>query len=95
MNEKDKSNFTNSIVGFISRYNLIIFIIIIVSGLSVAVITIKNIVQQAYDNKTYSNNSNEVKFDETTITNINRLYESKSNPNDSISNSGRMNIFSK
>lgn len=93
MKEINKSNPFSAIIGFIARYNLIIFIIVIVSGLSFAVIVIKDIVQQTYDDSSYSSTNNEIKFDEATIQKINQLHDSQSNLNSSTSRPERVNIF--
>lgn len=93
MNQNPNSSLVKPVVNFIARYNLIIFIIIIVSGLGFAVIITTNIVQQTYSDSNYSNN-NSVTFDEATINKVNQLYPSDNNPNSSQTTSGRTDIFS-
>lgn len=90
---KNQLNIFNPIINFFTRFNLIIFIIVIVCGLSAAVITIKDIVQYTYDEKNYSSDDDSITFDESTINRINQL-NSNNSTNSSQEMTGRTSIFS-
>ena len=78
MNDNTKPNPFAPIIYFFSRYNLLVFIVIIAAGLSVAILTLTSILQIPYINDSKSLD-NSIMFDETTISQIGQLNKSEQN----------------
>ena len=78
MNDSTKPNPFAPIIYFFSRYNLLVFIVIIATGLSVAILTLSSILQIPYTSDLKSSSSS-ITFDETTISQIRQLNESAQN----------------
>ncbi len=56
MEEKTDKNPLEPIIIFFSKYNLVIFLIVIVVGLSIAILTIASTIQLAYSDTVQSTN---------------------------------------
>lgn len=92
MKDKTKINPLKPIIYFFSRYNLIIFVIIITTGLSLAVLTLTAILQVPYDGSVSGSNKT-VTFDESTITRLKSLNASNKNAANTPELSGRASLF--
>lgn len=93
MKDKTSKNPFRPIVDVFSRYNLVIFIVVVVSGLITSIIILNNILQIPYNSKT-SETTDVMKFDEATITRVNTLNTSGENLAEQQIPSGRINLFS-
>jgi len=93
MKDKTKKNPFAPVIYFFSRYNLLIFVTIIVAGLSVSVLILASILQVPYDETSYGSSDSVVTFDESTINRINQLSTSEQNTTSSSGLSGRANLF--
>ena len=95
MNKEEKRNPIQSIGDFLFKYNLVIFIVIIVVGLSVAVLDLSYILQLPYNTTdSITESSSTINFDQTTISNIEKLKSSNENNSVPALPSGRNNPFS-
>ena len=72
MNDKTKPSPFEPLINFFSRYNLIVFIIIIAAGLSIAIFAMTSILQIPYSD-TASGSSKVITYDEATISQLDRL----------------------
>lgn len=92
-----KKNSTNNtspvILNFLRRYNLVIFIIIVASGLSVCIIILYNILTLPYTGSGTSDTT-QTSFDQSTINQLSKLDYSSVNQNYLNLPSGRSNPFS-
>jgi len=94
MNKKSTKNPFRPFINIISRYNLIIFITIIVASLIVAILTLNSILQLPYSDGYSPTQSNGITFDKTIIDQLNKLKTSDVNSADQTLPSGRINPFS-
>jgi hypothetical protein len=95
MNNKLNNNPLRPAINFLSRYNLIIFIVSVVVGLSLAILALNNILQTPFDSANLPSSGNgQVSFDETTITRINTLKTSADAPTKPTLPDGRIDPFS-
>lgn len=81
------------IINFFSRYNLVIFIIVIVVGLTVSILTLNDILTIPFKEKEGQSNQSQVVFDEAALSKINLLNPKESNNYNETSKKTR-NIFS-
>lgn len=88
---KKQSNF---LIKAIARYNLVIFIVVVASGLIAAVLTLNSIVRIPFSDTYNSQSNGTTAFDQNTIDRINKLQTSDSNAVDQPLPSGRINPFS-
>lgn len=93
MKDKTSKNPFKPIIDVFSRYNLVIFIVVVVSGLITSVIILNKILLLPY-NSSFSDTSDVMKFDEATITRVNTLKTSDENLTEQQILSGRINLFS-
>jgi hypothetical protein len=94
MNSKS-NNKTKPTVNIISKYNLAIFIVVVVSGLIGAILVLNYILRVPYDSSKYTPAITEAtSFDQTTITRINKLTTSDNNSTNQTLPNGRINPFS-
>lgn len=91
-NEESKNPF-KPIIDVVSRHNLVIFIIVVVSGLITSILILNNILRLPYTATSVDPNST-TKFDEATIVRVNSLKTSSDNSIDQSIPSGRVNLFS-
>lgn len=101
MKKNIKTKPTKVILGLLKQYNFVLFIIIVVSGLIYAVLSLTNILIQPTDNSLtpttsvlVDNSNNNTVFDQKTIDNINKLKASADNTADQTLPEGRNNPFS-
>jgi energy-converting hydrogenase Eha subunit H len=92
MKDKTKQNPFDPIIYFFSRYNLLVFIVIIAAGLSIAILTVASILQIPYTSTESKNNT--ITFDETTISQINQLNTSANNTASQTNLHNRSGLFS-
>jgi len=92
--QEDKANPMKPVSDFLSRYNLVIFIIIIVGGLIAAILDLSYILRSPYST-TDSNNTtnNNITLDNATINKLNKMKVSSENTTQTLP-SGRTNPFS-
>jgi len=93
MKNKASNNPFKPIVDVFSRFNLVIFIVVIVSGLIASVLILNNILDLPYAT-TSIDSGDTMKFDEATIVRVNTLKISSDNLANQPSSSGRLNLFS-
>lgn len=97
MNIKSFTNPLKPIINTITRFNLVIFILIVVGGLIISILILNDILRLPYDTSNYkSSNSGTVKitFDETTILRLEKLKKSSDNSTNQPLPPGRINPFS-
>jgi len=95
MQDDNKKNPMKPIAAFLSRYNLIIFIIIIVGGLIAAILDLSYILRSPYgDADDNASTSNGITLDTTTVNKLNNMKTSSENMTQTLP-SGRINPFSK
>jgi len=92
MKDKTKINPLAPINYFFSRYNLLIFVVVIVVGLSLAILTLTSILQIPY-NGSVGSTTDTVTFDELTISQVNQLNASNQNTIKPTGLYGRTNLF--
>lgn len=94
-NDLKLSNIFRPIGTAFKKYNLTIFIVVLVGGLGTAVLLLNNALQKASqtDGSTSTNAAN-ASFDQATITRVNQLHTSDVAPTDYTPPSGRINPFS-
>lgn len=97
---KTSSESTRAILDFFSHYNMIVFVTLVVCGLTAVVLVLSNIVTTPYTNPTSLDNGNSnpttttvTDFDEATVTALNALKTSGQNTVSELP-SGRINPFS-
>lgn len=94
MKNKDISTLVGPIVDAFQRYSLTIFIVVLTSGLGVAVLMLSATVQQASDSTGYTSNTTSSSFDQTTIDRVKQLHTSTEFTSNVALPSGRINPFS-
>lgn len=92
MKDKTKNNPLAPINYFFSRYNLMIFVIVIAVGLSMAILTLTSILQIPY-NGSVSGTTESITFDEATIGQVNQLNVSSQNSVSPMGLYGKSNLF--
>ena len=93
MEDEESKNPFRPIIDIFSRYNLVIFIIVVVSGLITSVLILNNILRLPYVTTSVDSNGT-TKFDEATIVRVNSLKTSSDNSVDQSTPSGSVNLFS-
>lgn len=93
MKNTDAGTLFVSIVKGFRRYNLTIFIVVLASGLSTAVLMLNASLQKSSDTTGYSSTLDITSFDQTTIDRIKQLHTSDETINGSSLPSGRINPF--
>jgi hypothetical protein len=94
MNNKDVSSLIKPIVAVFQRYSLTIFIVVLTTGLAIAVLMLNTIVQQASDTSNYKGGTTSTTFDQVTIERVKQLHSSSDFSNQVTLPSGRINPFS-
>ncbi len=93
MKNKDASSLFQPIVSGFKRYNLTIFIVVLVSGLTTAVLLLNNILITSSDVSGLNANTSNTSFDQTTIDRVQQLHTSSDNFTLYIPPAGRNNPF--
>jgi len=75
------------------KYNLTIFIVVLVGGLSTAVILLSDILQISRDASSTQQSSDNITFDQQTIDRVNQLTTSDESSGDYVKPQGRINPF--
>lgn len=86
------SLFTPIIKAF-GRYHFTIFIVVLASGLAVAVLTLNSILEQPADANGYKSSLDITSFDQATIDRVTKLRSSSDAPPEFVFPSGRTNPF--
>ncbi len=76
MKNKDISSLINPIAKGFRKYNLTIFIVVLTTGLAVAVLLLNATLQQSTDTTGYTSSISSTKFDQATIDRIKQLHTS-------------------
>lgn len=92
MNDKTNKNPFAPIANFFTRFNVVIFIVVVASGLMAAILIINNILQLPYKTTGNAINNTEATFDKSIIVQLNKLKASDQNTNQ-ILPTGRINPF--
>jgi hypothetical protein len=96
MKNKALTNPLKPIMNIFARYNLVMFIIIVVAGLIIAILSLNHILKVPYDSANYTSpvtNTTTASFDTTTIARLNKLMASDNNSSSQTLPSGRINPF--
>ena len=91
-NKSVGSAFRSIVTGF-QKYNLTIFIVVLTSGLAIAVLLLNSTLQEASDTSGYTSNIDQTSFDQTTIDRVKELHTSSEVTNDEPLPEGRVNPF--
>lgn len=94
MKNKTIINPLSSITGIVTRFNLVLFVIIVTSGLIFSVLVLKGILDQPYDDDTQTSTSEVITADQVTIDNLNNIKTATDNLDVKTLPSGRINPFS-
>lgn len=92
MNDKTSKNPFAPIVNFFTRFNVVIFIVVVASGLIAAILIINGILQLPYETTGNIINNSQTTFDESTIVQLDKLKTSDQNVNPTLP-TGRINPF--
>lgn len=93
MNNNESRNPFKPIINLFSRFNLVIFIVVVVGGLITSVLILTKILNVPYAS-TSTSNTNTTTFDESTIVRLETLKTSSDNVVDQQLPDGRINLFS-
>jgi len=93
MKKNSTLNPLSYIADLLGRFNLVIFIVIVASGLIASIIILNNILTQPYTSKVVANPS-ETSFDQTVGNRLLKLETGTNNVNYKNLPSGRINPFS-
>jgi hypothetical protein len=94
MKDKISKNPFKPITDFFGRFNVVIFIVVVVVGLSGAILILSQILNIPYSDEILNSGKASTTFDESTIQRVNALQTSDSNtviPTDTVT---RINPFS-
>lgn len=94
MKNKTVINPLSSITGILARFSLVLFVIIVTSGLIFSVLVLKGILDQPYDGSAQESTSEAITADQTTIDSLNNTKSVTDNLDVKILPSGRINPFS-
>jgi hypothetical protein len=94
MNNKDMSTLIGPIVRGFKKYNLTIFIVILVGGLASAVLILNSALQQSSNTTDYQVTTTPTTFDQPTINRVKQLHTSSDSTTTIALPSGRINPFS-
>lgn len=93
MNDKTNKNPFTPIVNFFTRFNVVIFIVVVASGLIAAILIINGILQSPYKTTDNIINNGQTTFDKSTIVQLDKLKTSDQNTADQALPTGRINPF--
>lgn len=93
MNNLSISTTTKLINSFLNRFHAIIFAVVVLGGLSFAVLILNNIVTISTTEGSQVDGSSGETFDQETIDRLNKLETSENSENDLIFPEGRINPF--
>ncbi|MDB5167167.1 MAG: hypothetical protein JWN26_312 [Candidatus Saccharibacteria bacterium] len=93
MKNKDISTLIGPIVKGFRKYNLTIFIVVLTTGLAVAVLMLNATLQQSSDTTGYTAATNPTNFDQATIDRVKQLHTSSDTLAPVVLPSNRINPF--
>jgi len=94
MKNLNARNILNPIITAFKRYNFTIFIVVLVSGLAVAVLMLNDILRQSSDISGYESSLGSTNFDQATMDKVKSLHQSTDTPlPDFAVPSGRISPF--
>ncbi len=93
MKNKSVGSVFRSIVTGFQKYNLTIFIVVLTSGLAVAVLLLNSALQEASNTSGYNADSDPTSFDQATIDRVKQLHTSSEITGDTLLPEGRVNPF--
>lgn len=88
------TSFFRPIVVVFKKYSLTIFIVVLVGGLTTAVIILNNALQKSYETSGYTTSTDVTTFDQATINRVNQLHTSSGPATGYTAPAGRINPFS-
>lgn len=88
------TSFFKPIVVAFKKYSLTIFIVVLVGGLTTAVVLLNNALQKSYETSGYTTSTDVTTFDQATIDRVNQLHASSGPATGYTAPSGRINPFS-
>jgi len=94
MKNKTIINPLSSITGIFARFSLVLFVIIVTSGLIFSVLVLKGILDQPYTDDAQVSTSQAISVDQATIDSLNNTRAAKDNLDVKTLPSGRINPFS-
>ena len=94
MKNKTVINPLSSITGILARFSLVLFVVIVTSGLIFSVLVLKGILDQPYEINAQESTSEAVTVDQATINSLNNTKSVTDNLDVKILPSGRVNPFS-
>ena len=95
MNNKPISNPSKSITNIFRRYNLTLFVVVIVGGLIFCVLILTNIMNRPPDDNVNTSSGGTTQFDQATIDSLSKYKASSDNLGTQVlPSSGRINPFS-
>jgi len=83
----------NSLVTFLHRFHILIFVVMVLGSLAVVIFLLNRIIIQSGDSGTYTSATGNTTFDETTIDRIKQLKTSKEQSAPLDLSKGRTNPF--
>lgn len=93
MKNTNKTPYSKSFIRTIGRYQLTFFFVIVIVGLSGAVITLNQIVEHASDTDGYKSSLDASNFDQATIDRVKQLRSSNETPVSFSPPAGRVSPF--
>lgn len=94
MNNKPISNPYKPTTNIFRRYNLTLFVVVIVGGLIFCILMLTNIMNRPPDDSANTSNGRTTQFDQATIDSLNKYKASSDNLGTQVLPSGRINPFS-
>lgn len=93
MKTKSLSSIISSFIATFQRYSVTIFIVVLTSGLAIAVLMLNSTLQQASDTTGYTSTLDPTTFDQATIDRVKQLHTSDEGATDTNPRTGRINPF--
>lgn len=94
MKDKISKNPFKPITDFLSRFSVVIFIVVVASGLAAAILILSQILNIPYGADIINSGKGTNTFDESTIQRVNILQTSDSNSTSQTETTGRIDPFS-
>jgi len=93
MKSKSLSSVFKSLIATFQKYSVTVFIVVLTSGLAIAVLMLNSTLQKASDTTGYTPTLDPSTFDQVTIDRVKQLHTSDENPKTSTPPTGRTNPF--
>lgn len=93
MKSKSLSSVFKSLITTFQKYSVTIFIVVLTSGLVIAVLMLNSTLQKASDTTGYTPSLDPTTFDQATIDRVKQLHTSDEPPKASSPSTGRINPF--